>query len=483
MAEWLTPSPHSSRTHIFAGILDPAGGRVSPPNLNLTLRWWALLFDRIIVPDKYFCCYGPLFSHLSQRDLIAEAANPTDELLALLNDGVIVPAILQNPDSPEVRMPLSLASNRKSESFLTLSRQDGEELLRRLRPFVKNCTRIDSASSDPNGAADDSSPTFPQIIRSLMTGSDGMLPSFVENHIRSLTRISRADSQLLIDVCSNVEQFILTSTLFRRRHLEEQIHSTLSRRYTSLDFKDLYEVGRIDGIGGLSPAVSKVTKDLLSAITTFYHIRESWRWKAIGGLLADHKPLCAAMLSEPVPQQSQGALLKIEQWLTGKIDISKVPMSEILTFRRSGLFRTYQSELLKIKLPAVGEAFSNTNRDFMIFLERDYIPSVLKLKNAVGFLTRLETSKKVIENVVKSAAPAVLGVTLGLRAVKELTVLGSSHFPELGHVLSIAGTILVWAGGPYAAHKVSRFAELKAKRWWSRRMGAHALDRNGYIFS
>ena len=92
MADWVTDRPNADRLEILAGQWDPANGNLWPKSFNELLRWWALFFERIIVPDSYFCCYGPLYQHLHDYDLLnQDAGNP---LLSLLSAGVIVPAIV-----------------------------------------------------------------------------------------------------------------------------------------------------------------------------------------------------------------------------------------------------------------------------------------------------------------------------------------------------------------------------------------------------
>src|SRR5687768_13862946 len=74
-------------TVLYGGALDIANAAASNRMVS-DLKFGALLYQHIVVPDGFFHCYGPLFDVLHEpKGLLAET------VLALLQDGIIVPAL------------------------------------------------------------------------------------------------------------------------------------------------------------------------------------------------------------------------------------------------------------------------------------------------------------------------------------------------------------------------------------------------------
>src|SRR5207249_11700907 len=109
----------------------------------------ALFYKWIIVPDSFFHCYGPLFTHLALDARHHKSSLPTaDEcrrspVLAFLRAGVVVPAIREGASIHE-NWHRGQAGVPPGE-HLIVSRRDGQRTLR----LVDDTAKHDVAWPDP----------------------------------------------------------------------------------------------------------------------------------------------------------------------------------------------------------------------------------------------------------------------------------------------------------------------------------------------
>lgn len=81
---------------ILPAVLDLPNHRVSPLQMERHLKLWALFFDRIIIPDGWIHCYGPISEYLRRHLKTAEQGRRqfhSNTFLRLLEAEVIVPAL------------------------------------------------------------------------------------------------------------------------------------------------------------------------------------------------------------------------------------------------------------------------------------------------------------------------------------------------------------------------------------------------------
>ena len=81
------------RIALYAGFLDIAIGDHPWDQIEQDLKFAALFYPYLVVPDSFVHCNGPLLSHLCNLVNSSRFQLETDALLVLLREGILVPAI------------------------------------------------------------------------------------------------------------------------------------------------------------------------------------------------------------------------------------------------------------------------------------------------------------------------------------------------------------------------------------------------------
>jgi hypothetical protein len=324
---------------------------------------------------------------------------------------------------------------------------------------------------------------FPEVVAAVLTAPDAFLDSYIADTLPRLPQVTPRTKDIVHRSCDAIRNSLAKhGGRLRRRHLEEAVFLSVSTEFPSLQFRGLYDLGRVRQVGARSPQVAKAICDILTAIATAYQARESLRWKAVGGLLKDHSPAVVAALQQPESTPPpEPRIAEIATWLEGMCDISKVPFQRLLTFRESGLFRTYKEEIVKVQVPSHGESFSLVNKDFMVFLTKDYLPAIANLVEDANGSNIIELARRAADQTVAHAGTAA-GLTAGTAITPALNhFLQSWHVPGFGHVLKIGGITVTWMVANIITVPLGRRVESAVKWFRARRSAWHKAQRaSGY---
>lgn len=88
----LPANRENSRLNLYAGSFDLVNGKSLPRRISDYLKFAALFYERIVIPDGFLHCYGPLTSYfekyISDRGSIQQL-----DIVRLLKAGILVPAL------------------------------------------------------------------------------------------------------------------------------------------------------------------------------------------------------------------------------------------------------------------------------------------------------------------------------------------------------------------------------------------------------
>lgn len=126
--------PDSNRLNLYGGVLDLVNISGGSKQLERDLKFAALFYKHILVPDSFFHCYGPLYSHFAK---LFQAGNvqaiETDTIVKFLRAGIIVPVL---------RIENTLFDNWQNEvegiekgKHLMLKEEDGANVLEKVDKY------------------------------------------------------------------------------------------------------------------------------------------------------------------------------------------------------------------------------------------------------------------------------------------------------------------------------------------------------------
>jgi hypothetical protein len=453
MANWAEDRSAARSLDYYAGIADPANGSTFALDFTTTLRWWALFFDRIIIPDKCFCVYGPLYHYLTHIDLQAQSVETNDPLLLLLEAGVITPGITTDASTPDISGAWSPANG--SDDYLNLTRKDGDNYLKQLNRFTTTCAR------QPKKAINEKSgkslqPSFPDLVAHFISAPDMFLDELLHGMAPTIPGMTAESKGSMERVCTNIREAVTEHGQdLRRRHLEDGVFRSISQEF-GIRFRDIYDLGLRKTLGRNNPPLSIRIRHVLAGIATLSQMLDSLRWNAIGGLLKDHvQPLVLAVHGVSPEQFTPPALSGVATWATGKCDLSKVPFEKVLSFRESPIFDAYKKEAVKVEMSAQG--LCQRNPDFINFLTHEYMPAIQSMARETTRNDHAQTAKKIVDSLTPPAAVAgVAGVLLN-RLFHSWDVAG------FGTYLTFGGMALAWIGAARIGVPIGRMVESKAR--------------------
>ncbi|MBP0017362.1 MAG: hypothetical protein J7647_07370 [Cyanobacteria bacterium SBLK] len=123
----------NSRLNLYGGCFDLVTGTSLSSKISEELKFAALFYERIIVPDGFFHCYGALSNYFTsyiknRKGLEKELGKEANNIAKFLKAGILVPAL---------RKGESLYENWKSGEnigivpgeYLILNREHGDRIL------------------------------------------------------------------------------------------------------------------------------------------------------------------------------------------------------------------------------------------------------------------------------------------------------------------------------------------------------------------
>jgi hypothetical protein len=449
MGEWIDYKQDSDRHCLLAGPWDPATGNSWRTDFEVNLRWWALFYKHIIVPDSYFCCYGPLYKRLSSSKIDLYGSSDTDDLiLRLLQAGVIIVGVIDGETRPGIygRWPTQARGGHR-QLHMTLTRDDGERYLKQLNYSVKYCVK--RPADDPRQilAYGNAPSRFHELVDAIIMSPGGFLDIY-DQELKGKPPISSRDKNVVERMHDSLRGTLAKKGKYlRRRDLEMAIFDSMASIFPALRFRDLYDLRPKTRWANVNPPMATRARDILAGIATVYQVRESWRWNTVGCFLPDYSPALVEAMHQQENAKHCALKHKTFEWFGNQLDLRELSVDRLLKFRESSLFKTYLAELIQVQAPNPSESFVHKNHTFLTFLEEDYMPAIRSLAERPRISTRAEKAKKYTESVTKTVAGSALG-TVGQFLTTRLAPHWQLIDTPLGWSIFIGGGIVIFLVAP-----------------------------------
>lgn len=417
-----------SRSSIYGGWFDPANVLASWASTTVSLKFASLFYRQIVVPDSFFHCYGPLFSELVNEANRAGGKTPDAgqndrfPIIGSLREGVIVPALRAGPSILETWR--SGSDGVTPGEFLVVRRDHGDGVL----GLLDDVARYYRDWPDSLGPSPPNKPSrFASAVRDLFL--DERSPYRVVNWDvppdlpwSVAKQLSEAIS--LLEGLASVFEDAGGNPTFRRGDVEEYLGRQLGIRLSS--YEDVTK--RVDWSDPYRTLTASYAYYVLSVATSAYELMQAAEFEAVAGMFPLHDdPLIEERgLHRALREFSPGLQPPRKAPLVfGSFDVSRLSMQHIFDFRRTERFERYLELLEETVAPEEGECFWEVNYDFVEYVRRIYVPSIIESFPHAGRIT----------SVAQAASSALVAVAAGTALV--------------GGALEIAGLPLfrILAGG------------------------------------
>lgn len=416
---------------VYGGVLDLINGTNLDNRTLDFIKFCALFYKHIIVPDVFFHCYGPLHSHISK--IQKKEPKQPDPITVFLENGILVPSL---------REGTSLLTNwdggtgiEKGRGMI-LSDADG----RRPLDFVDR--RASHICKWPAPMASPTTTTFGELLYKVAvdegspyTLANLPMPSEQPPGYRADWLAAKQMAEDFIDLVA--AQHALP--VFRRFPVEELI-----RKHVGIQFQNYQELyNRVDpNFPVLHPA--GMAYHIVTLMGTAYQAYHSLSYDAVGGLFPRHyddADLYKHMLNlqEAYPGNEEPLA-----WVSLKV--SALTAKQIVEIRKLESFELYLELLAGIQAPKESQTFAEVNQEFVHHVVNVYLPAIIarypemgsvesKIKNAGDWATLLVAvasacgwtlklgdiaiftllSAIPIGAIIKTSAPPVAGLLMHLR--------------------------------------------------------------------
>jgi hypothetical protein len=368
------PHPLDSPSNTYGGMFDLANVDQTFPETDL--KFMALFYDAVVVPDAFLMSYTPLFRHVDR--LVKTRSDPDQDIISVfLSEGIIVPVIRRGD---------SLLENwTGSDPYIVPATEmrvrtdEGKRVLEFVDRNVTRYTQVDL--KPPNRLAD--------LLNEFLVGEEKPLS-------RAFSLLASPDSPRVTHLLKGFEDMVqggLEDHDLRRLHIERLISGHLIRQYNFSHRRgfvpELYEK--------LNKAAASKPRDpclfacqfLLNCSSTIYQAYHAHQFAALGGLFPFHdRGLIDAGLYNYLATSLPGKVLdhrrepqvKRAPVLFGSLNVSDLTPGQIVEIRKTEEFERYVSLLSSWKQPNddSGQTVCDANPAFVDHLKEKYLPMLMK---------------------------------------------------------------------------------------------------------
>ena len=435
-------SEQPARSLAYGGALDLVNGTNYRRLIN-DIKFSAIFYEHLVVPDGFFHCYGPLHSWAQE---LFQTGDPysihQSELTALLKNRIIVPAI---------RSGESLADNWRSSrdgvipgSFLNIPRgANNEEIL----DYFDSQTPL--YANWPQGMGV-SKTSFSKLLKRFMVDEDS---PFGKHKLRPLDSMDDLNRTAYEKMFGDIEDEIRAhedDPRIRRGQFERIVAKHLNINLTSyqelVDRADFYNPNDLAAAG----------MEIMSIVSTVYEIYQSREFGTVGTLFPMHR-------SRVVEEGIYDYLVELPHverevthtpLLTGSFDVANLSIKEVVKIRESTQFTEDYIPCLKaIKNVKPSETFLEANPEYVDCLVDRYLPFVAQHYPSVGHVERIRKGVEMgtFIGIPIAAAISQLGfhdlLTVGWHSVI-VAILGATY--------SVAKTLPTTLSEKYDKHMVDQ---------------------------
>jgi hypothetical protein len=332
---------------LFGGCLDVAHGFTLTDELEMQLRFLALFAERIVVPDAFFHCYGPIyfrakkFSDRSVSTLDPEVKN--DILLGLINAGIVVPALRTDSETLEE----NFNSDRVEKGYgLIPTAKEAQEVIQFLDAL------LNGRRAEAQWKREFSRRTYDALSHQFLKSS---LPDLQNKLIIELNLDSRHDS----DWARSLDFFLeaISSQANRSYFQRGPLEHALAKGLQCEDARIYNYLSALDKSSTTSRG--RLIRYLFSEMVSYYQIGQGSAFgtipavtTALSGHLLDPQALAKALGSAAA--QVEFEWIPLHQPINSSF-LSKLDVNQILDLRNGPLveFRARITNLLKNSTSAV----------------------------------------------------------------------------------------------------------------------------------
>ena len=388
--------------NLYGGLADLVNGSTDSKVIDRALKFAALFYEHIIVPDGFFHCYGPLATYARS---LSPSALEASVLGRLLQHGFVVPAIREG-DSIYSNWNGSRMGVYPGE-FLILKRDDGD--------FLGHIDELTATYTSWPPAMDDARSTRfgPTLMAALERERTVSLP--VEEGFKLTSADTRwvewqTAKAKMIDAVAEVVASRGGQPEFRRGDVENVVRRELKNLGTPIPLASYDELVRpLSGKRPYDIPTFGAAYRVLTLASTVYEAYQSELLETVGGLFEGHSRWVAAGgLYRPIDKNVPESR---EVILRGTLDVDAISLDDIVKFRSdtssTSPFRRYLGQLSAVRVPGSGETFLDVNGQFIEFLKTKYIPATTRLIKGAGEISRI------LSALIAGAGPVLLEVGVG----------------------------------------------------------------------
>lgn len=356
----------------YGGIFDLVN---TDPNLEAAqdlLKFMAVFYDAIIVPDAFLMSYTPLFRHI--QALTSKGADSDDDLLSVfLRNGIIVPALRRGD---------SLVDNWRTGPFvfpgteMRVERAVGRAVLEFVDRRTTRYTKIH---------LDSTTNRFYDLVNRFVIGAER--PAHT-----ALTKLGSSQSPELDCLFNQFEALAgesMGTKKLRRLDIELLISDNVARKL-KLPTRDGFLPNLYPIVG---TALAKSPRDpllsgcqfLLNATSTIYQAYHAFQFDVLGGLFPAHdRRLIDAGLYQYLAGLPDRVLapsstrVRRSPVLLGSLNMAALSPNQIVTIRKRPEFGEYLAELAKWKPVRPGKTAIQENPAFVEHLRSKYLPFLMR---------------------------------------------------------------------------------------------------------
>jgi len=347
------------------------------------LKFMALFYNAVVVPDAFLMSYTPLFRHIDR--LLHKSSDHNQDIISVfLEAGIIVPAI-RSGDSL-LKNWTGASPSITPGTALRVCKEEG----RRVMEFVdRKASRYTKINLTPG------TNRFGELLYEFMVGAE-------KPWRRTLSRASLQShrvSRLLSDF-EDLVQSELANKELRRLDIEQLISRYLIRHHSFSHrngfLPKLYEQLNAAATNKPTDPGLLECQSLLNSSSTIYQAYHAHQFATLGGLFPLHdRGLIAAGLyhyltgvPSKVIEHRRKYRVKRAPILFGSLDVSDLTLEQITEIRRTEEFREYVALLSTWKNPEDGQTGYDANPAFVDHLKDKYLPMIMKRYPHAGRIER-----------------------------------------------------------------------------------------------
>ena len=421
MKEYWDLTKQKTYTQSYCGDLDLVNGTLHPEEMDSRLKFQALFYEKIIVPDSFIHCRGPMSAEIIRFKGTGEGSQ-NRTLPELLRAGILVPTLRQGTSLIDnwrkgvggiiqTNMVLSKAKEEHNEDLLEFVERNSTTYAKWPKHMASSLMPEYSSALHVLFFGDDTGGSRTVIDRESLSGELGL-----SDHPNiGWHRLFEAFKDAVI------EQEHLKH--FRRGKLEEAIVRHFRWEGNFQQIYDCIREGRNNCDSPTWPEFA-VADYLLRTTATVYEAYQAKQFNSVGNLFQNYaRPVVNA------PLYSRLCELQVESPSSAQnvvppecLNLTRIPIEQILEFRKSRVSEEYRRDYLQnLQPPSEAESFVCRNAAFYKFLQKTYVPAIVeKLPHAIN--------AKRIKNV-----GSLVGWTLSVPS----TWWAARYFPDLHNLTSL----------------------------------------------